>query len=312
MHVFIVYCHPSHHSLTHALLESFVKGLEEAGHTHEISDLYAMGFCSDLSEAEFLRASGRDPKASLPADVLREQQKIVKADALLFFYPLWWSEVPAKLKGWFDRVYTQGFAFDYVDGQHVLPGNFKKIRKAIAVCSAGHTAEHLEETGMAEGMRKILLHDRLFGVGIEKAELLILDEPSTALDAVAVDRMLKLLGREVAERGATIFFSSHQLEEVEQLADHVGVIDHGKLIFEAGLDAIKDECRMIVAQGERLPTNKSKAMISVRSEGGCCRYGLRAGGEEFAAELAREGAKVLSVEALGLREIFLHTVGGAQ
>jgi len=146
----------------------------------------------------------------------------------------------------------------------------------------------------------------------QQAELLILDEPSTALDAVAVDRMLKLLGREVAERGATIFFSSHQLEEVEQLADHVGVIDHGKLMFEAPLDEIKSACRMIVAQGEGLPTSKSEAMISVRSEGGFCRYVLRSGGEEFVAELTREGAKVLSVEALGLHEIFLHTVGGAQ
>jgi NAD(P)H dehydrogenase (quinone) len=199
MHVFIVFAHPSHQSLSHALMERFVKGLTEAGHTHEISDLFAMGFNPDLSEAEYLRSSGRGDRNGVPADVCAEQAKIVRADALVFFYPLWWSDAPAKLKGWFDRVYTQGFAFDYVDGVHVLPGNFKKIRKAIAVCAAGHTAEHLEETGIAGAMRKLVVQDRLNNVGVENAELRILGATYLPDLVSGYLESMETMGREFAQ-----------------------------------------------------------------------------------------------------------------
>jgi len=104
--------------------------------------------------------------------VKREQEKIGRADALAFIYPVWWSDCPAKLKGWFDRVLTYGYAYFYNEAEE----RFTRIsiEKAVAICPAGHTNEHLEETGIAEAMRRIMLNDRLLGVGVKEARMEIL------------------------------------------------------------------------------------------------------------------------------------------
>lgn len=76
------------------------------------------------------------------------------------------------------------------------------------------------------------------------AELLILDEPTEGLDPVNIEKVLELLVGFAAE-GTTIFFSSHQIAEVEQIADHVFIIDQGRLLVDAPLDEMKEEYRRI-------------------------------------------------------------------
>ena len=66
VNVFIVYAHPSDDSFTRHARDSFIKGLEEAGHTYVLSDLYKMGFCTDISESEYLREANYNLEASLP------------------------------------------------------------------------------------------------------------------------------------------------------------------------------------------------------------------------------------------------------
>lgn len=92
---------------------------------------------------------------------------------LAFIYPIWWSDCPAILKGWFDRVLTYGYAYFY--GETEGRKSYIQIRKALVIASAGHTLEHLEETGIAESMRKIMLQDRLLGVGVREARMEILE-----------------------------------------------------------------------------------------------------------------------------------------
>jgi len=169
MHVYIVFAHPSHRSFSHAVLDSFTRGLKEAGHSFEIGDLYSMNFRSDMDEEQYLREVGPCADAPPPDDVGLEQRKIDNADALAFIYPLWWSDCPAKLKGWFDRVFTRGYAYFYDDSSQ--RGTKISIEKALVLCSAGHTVEHLEETGIAAAMRAIMLHDRLLGVGVRQARM---------------------------------------------------------------------------------------------------------------------------------------------
>ena len=87
-------------------------------------------------------------------------------------FPLWWSDCPAKLKGWFDRVMTHGFAYFYgADGQR---STRIRTRKALVLCSAGHTEEHLHATGIVQAMREIMIQDRLLGIGVKEARLEIL------------------------------------------------------------------------------------------------------------------------------------------
>ncbi|MBN2102577.1 NAD(P)H-dependent oxidoreductase [bacterium] len=172
MHVYIIFCHPSRQSFTYSVLYSFTAGLKKAGHTYEIGDLYAMNFQSDMNPEQYNRESGTEPGLPVPDDVAAEQAKVDASDALVFIYPVWWSDCPAKLKGWFERVWTVGYAYSYENGEH--SASRIKIEKALVLCPAGHPVEYLEKIGIAESMRKIMLDDRLRGVGIEDAEMEIL------------------------------------------------------------------------------------------------------------------------------------------
>jgi NAD(P)H dehydrogenase (quinone) len=172
MHVYILYAHPARESFCRAVLHAFTRGLEEAGHTADLNDLYLSGFACELDEGQYRREVGRRPEAPVPPDVRAEQARVEKADALAFIYPVWWSDCPAKLKGWFDRVWSYGYAYFY--DSDCQRGTHVRVPKAVVICPAGHTTEHLEETGVAEAMRRIMLQDRLLGVGIREARLEIL------------------------------------------------------------------------------------------------------------------------------------------
>jgi len=140
------------------------------------------------------------------------------------------------------------------------------------------------------------------------ADLLILDEPTTALDPVSVDQLLHVLAEDGQDRGCTIFFSSHQLEEVERIAEYAGVIDRGKLLMESRLDDIKSEFRLITAAGNALPAQTSTQVLSVAVEGNFYRYVVTKDAESFAAGLSQNGASVTNIAPLSLREIFLQLV----
>jgi NAD(P)H dehydrogenase (quinone) len=172
MHVYVIFAHPSQRSFSRSVLDAFTRGLADAGHTHDVADLYAAGFQSEMDEAHYLREVSGDHELPVPADVAAEQAKIDRADGLAFIYPLWWSDCPAKLKGWFDRVLTCGYAYLYDRAGE--RGTRMSVEKALVICSAGHTAEHLEETGIAASIRRIMLEDRLLGVGVKQARLEIL------------------------------------------------------------------------------------------------------------------------------------------
>ncbi len=166
MHVFIVYAHPSEDSFTSRVRDEFIRGLEAGKHTFEISDLYKMNFNSDMSESEYLREANYNEKMPLSEDVITEQEKINRCDAIVFIYPVFWTEAPAKLVGWFDRVWTYGFAY----GNRTM----KKLKKALVLCITGHTIEHLKEYGHYESIKTVMLGDRIFDRADSK-ELIILD-----------------------------------------------------------------------------------------------------------------------------------------
>ncbi len=104
---------------------------------------------------------------------------------------------------------------------------------------------------LSKGMRSKLILLLAISHG---AELLILDEPSDGLDPVAVEEMLRELVAIAMAEGTTIFFSSHQLEEVEQIADRVCIIDQGAAVVTGSLDDLKTQYQRVrVVFGEELP-----------------------------------------------------------
>lgn len=172
MHAHIVFAHPSRESFSAAVAQAFRRGLAESRHTWTDSDLYAMGFQTDMDQAQYRREVSLKPVGDVPVDVRAEQELVDAADILVFVYPVWWSDVPAKLKGWFDRVFTRGWAYCYA--ANGARSSRIRPRRALVICPAGHTAEHLEETGIAAAMRTIMLGDRLANAGLTQGAMEIL------------------------------------------------------------------------------------------------------------------------------------------
>ena len=169
MNILIVYSHPSKKSYTFQILEHLKSQIAKQNWNLEISDLYAMNFQSDMSEVEYEREGFAKTELPISNDVLDEHAKIEKADCIIFLYPVWWSDCPAKLKGWFDRVYAVGYAY----GQNETSQKMKSIPFGLVICTAGHPNTFLEEINMAKSMETIMLEDRL-GKRFENKEMLIL------------------------------------------------------------------------------------------------------------------------------------------
>ncbi|MGW4958636.1 NAD(P)H-dependent oxidoreductase [Nonomuraea sp. NPDC004186] len=163
-HVHIVYAHPSERSFTREVLDAFLGGLDDAGHTRTVSDLYAMDFRSELTLEEYERESGRRVDARVPDDVAAEQARLNAADVWVFVYPVWWTDCPARLKGWFDRVWTTGFAYK--------PLSVRVARQALVLCTAGYSVAELDASGCHQAMRTTMLTDRI-GERAKASELVV-------------------------------------------------------------------------------------------------------------------------------------------
>lgn len=155
----IVYAHPNPDSFNHAIKETVVAELKARGQPFEERDLYAVGFRPALAREELA--------AEPPEDVRREQDHIRRAEVLVFIFPIWWAGMPAMLKGYFDRVFTYGFAYT-MEGEafHAgLPG-----KKAILINTLGASRDEYLSAGMFESMHKTLDEGILGFCGVEVIE----------------------------------------------------------------------------------------------------------------------------------------------
>jgi NAD(P)H dehydrogenase (quinone) len=197
LHCYIIYAHPSKNSFTHSVLQSFIAGLTESNHTCEIGDLYQMNFNPVMDISQYEREV-RITQTQVPQDVKTEHEKIQKAEALIFVYPNWWSDCPAILKGWFDKIWSYGFAYEYVDN---VRHSYVKPRNALIICTAGYTAEKLEEIGIAESMRMVMINDRLKNQNFDKVKMVFLGGMPAGQTAFREANLEKayLLGKDLLE-----------------------------------------------------------------------------------------------------------------
>jgi NAD(P)H dehydrogenase (quinone) len=177
--VFIVYAHPCEDSLTRHVRDSFIAGLESSGHEYVMSDLYRMDFQTDMTEEEYRREAFYRRDIPVPGDVKAEQDKINSSDAIVFIFPLFWSDAPAKMVGWFDRVWTYGFAYALAGDED--PRTMKQLEKGIVLCVAGNTMEYFHETGILSALEKVMIQDRLFD-RVKSKELVVFDAASRELE----------------------------------------------------------------------------------------------------------------------------------
>ena len=202
--VFIVYCHPSEDSFTKNMCDAFIKGITDSGNEYIMSDLYKMDFDATMTEKEYLRDANYRNTNEIADDILAEHEKINWADAIAFIYPVFWTEAPAKLVGWFDRVWSYGFAY----GERTM----KMLDKAIILCSAGNPMERLEQFGLLNSMKKVMFGDRLFGRA-KKTEFVVFDNTSRENELREKNWNQNL--EKAYEKGRTLF----DLEEEFSLED---------------------------------------------------------------------------------------------
>ncbi len=160
---------------------------------------------------------------------------------------------------------------------------------------------------LSKGMRTKLALLLAFA---RKPRLLILDEPSEGLDPVAVEQLLEALVARSAE-GTAVFFSSHQIAEVERVADDVCIIEKGRLMVHSPLDHLRQFCRRIDLVFPTAPPDDAfriPGVESISTRGAHIRL-FASSNAEIVVERARERQAIsVDVAPVGLREIFLETV----
>lgn len=150
MHTLIVTTHPEPGSLTHAIARRIGDAIiaTDATHTVAHADLVAEGFDPRFNRQDqaLFRGTG-----AAPADVAAEQARLDAADTLVLVYPLYWWSFPALLKGWIDRVFTQGWAYqDGTDGK--VQKKLQRLRVHL-VGIGGAGADMIERRGYGAAMK---------------------------------------------------------------------------------------------------------------------------------------------------------------
>ena len=144
------------------------------------------------------------------------------------------------------------------------------------------------------------------------AELLILDEPMSGLDPAAIEQVLKIIVQQAGRDGTTVLFSSHQLADVEQIADRIAIVDRGRVVVDGALDELRAAYRRVqlVFDGAAPDAKfESSGVIRLRREGRVLSVLCRAGEAEVVAEARALNPKSVDVLPVSLKEIFLETVG---
>ncbi len=141
MNVLIVYAHPNPHSFNAAMRDTAIRTLSQAGHSILLSDLYAMRFNPVLS-AEELRGD--------QSSVQPEIEKVRRADLLLFQFPNWWYGMPAIMKGWVDRVFAYGFAYDET---HSFETGLLSGKKVMLSLTVGARKDYYQQAPQRDLMR---------------------------------------------------------------------------------------------------------------------------------------------------------------
>ena len=143
-----------------------------------------------------------------------------------------------------------------------------------------------------------------------RPELLILDEPSEGLDPVGIEHLLQMLVALAAD-GVTIFFSSHQIAEVERVADHICILDNGRLLVNASLDELRQSYRRIDLVFPVPPPEREFQIVGVeriQSKGHEMRVFASKNAEAVVERAHNLNAVSVEVAPVALREIFLETV----
>lgn len=141
----IIYSHPNPNSLNSHLKNLLVEHLEQANHQVVVRDLYQLNFNPVLS----LEDMAGQRLGTVAEDVKQEQGFVTWADYITFIHPIWWTGLPAIMKGYIDRVFSYGFAYRYDKGiqKGLLTG-----KQTIIINTHGKSNAEYEAIGMDKAL----------------------------------------------------------------------------------------------------------------------------------------------------------------
>ena len=144
-------------------------------------------------------------------------------------------------------------------------------------------------------------------------DYLILDEPVDGLDPVMRRQVWSLMMGDVSERGTTVLFSSHNLRELEDVCDHVGIMDHGKVLLERSLAQLQDNMvkLQVVFQDGVTEVPPELPVLHASKVGRIHTLIMRMNAEEATARLSTYNPMLVDAVPLTLEEIFIYELGGA-
>ena len=143
-------------------------------------------------------------------------------------------------------------------------------------------------------------------------DYLVLDEPVDGLDPVMRRQVWSLILNDVAERGTTVLVSSHNLRELEDVCDHVGIMNHGKVLLQCSLEKLQGGTVKIqmVLSGEDTALPEGLDILHRSATGRVQTLIVRGGAEEVTTRLSVLQPLLLEALPLSLEEIFIYELGG--
>ena len=140
-----------------------------------------------------------------------------------------------------------------------------------------------------------------------RPDVLILDEPVDGLDPVMRRQVMSLILADVAERGTTVLISSHNLRELEDVCDHVGIMDHGRMLLEKSLADMQGTTHKLQMVGQPPETLE---ILHESASGRLNTYIVRGSATDISAAVASVNPVYYDVLPLSLEEIFIYELGG--
>lgn len=152
MKCLVVIAHPVKNSLCQTLAEKTVSTLLSNGHQVTVRDLYKLEFSSELTceERKSYYSSTFDQK-----NLKNEINDLLEAEALILVFPTWWFNFPALLKGWFDRVWAPGIAYDHANDLGAITSKLNNLKHTVAITSLG-SPWWVDKFIMRQPVKKIL------------------------------------------------------------------------------------------------------------------------------------------------------------
>lgn len=238
------------------------------------------------------KTNGGTIETELASDIFSEEakQKIVYISDDLYFFPGFTIKQTADFyketyKSWDDEMFNKLQELFDIDIK-------RKVSK------------------LSKGMKKQVA----FLVGLSaKPELLVLDEPIDGLDPVMRRNIMNIVLQEVESRDMTVLISSHNLRELEDICDHVGIMHEGKIVIEKSLDDVKGNIHKLqLAFDGSEPEDISEKLEILKKEqfGSVCLYIVRGDYDGIKDALSGYNLLISDILPLSLEEVFIYELGG--